>query len=545
MTVALPAVYDRRQLNKAGWGCPSVVEKRVGSEPVSGANTTLTRYQALIRVSEALRAYHDPDELFRSLTRELAPVVRFDFLGLALYDERTRVVTPFVLEASGEVGPLPELTSEEQLTYWVLERRDVLVIPAVAAEQRFAQEMRYLSGQRAVSVCCLPLVTPQRSVGMLIAASRTSHPYGTDDVAFLSLVANQVAFAIDHTQRAADARERAAALEHRVTALAAEVDSLGGHRRVIGESPRWRTVLKQATQVAATETTVLLSGESGTGKEVIARFIHRASARAGGPFVALNCAALPEQLLESELFGHERGAFTGAMQAKPGQIELAAGGALFLDEVGEMSPPAQAKVLRVLQEREFQRVGGTRTLHADVRIVAATNRNLRAQIERGEFREDLYYRLNVFEIRLPPLRERREDILPLAEVFLGDIARSLSRPPGGIAREARDGLLAYAWPGNVRELRNALERAAILCEGGLITSEHLVFDQAVPAPAGGNGGFAAATKSAGETTDLKAIERSTIERALADARHNKSVAAKKLGLTRKQLYVRLRQHGLL
>jgi two-component system response regulator FlrC len=520
-----------------------VVEKRAGSKEVDETNATLARYRALIRVSEALRAYHDRDELFRGLARELQPVVRFDFLGLALFDERTRVVVPFVLEASGEPSALPELNSDDQLTYNVLEQRQALVIPEIEEETRFVQEIQYLARQKTRSACCLPLVTPQRSIGMLIAASRTKHTYGSDDVSFLSLVANQVAFAIDHTQRAADARERAASLERRVTTLAAEVDALGGHRRVLGESPLWRTALKRATQVAATETTVLLHGESGTGKEVLARFIHRASARANGPFVALNCAALPEQLLESELFGYERGAFTGAVQAKPGQLELAAGGVLFLDEVGEMSPSAQAKVLRVLQEREFQRVGGTRTLRADVRVVAATNRNLRRQIERGAFREDLYYRLNVFEIPLPPLRERRDDILPLADVFLGDIARSLGRPPGGIAREARDGLLAYAWPGNVRELRNVLERAAILCEGGLITSEHLVFDQGASGVAAGG----APSKSGApgrDTTDLKVIERATIERALADAKHNKSLAAKKLGLSRKQLYVRLRQHGL-
>jgi formate hydrogenlyase transcriptional activator len=284
-----------------------VVEKRVGSEPFRErdheTNSTLARYRALIRVSEALRAYHDREELFRGLARELKPVVRFDFLGLALFDERTRVVVPFVLEASGEPSALPELTSEDQLTYWVLEQRQPLVIPALDEETHFVQETQYLLRQKGRSACCLPLVTPQRNIGMLIAVSRAKHTYGSDDVAFLSMVANQVAFAVDHTQRAADARERAAALEQRVTTLAAEVDALGGHRRVVGESPVWRTVLKRATQVAATEATVLLHGESGTGKEVIARFIHRASARAGGPLVALNCAALPEQLLESELFG--------------------------------------------------------------------------------------------------------------------------------------------------------------------------------------------------------------------------------------------------
>jgi len=224
--------------------------------------------------------------------------------------------------------------------------------------------------------------------------------------------------------------------------------------------------LAQAAKVAPAETTVLLTGESGTGKEVVAHLIHRGSRRAEGPFVALNCAALPEALLESELFGYEKGAFTGAVSARAGRLEQAAGGTLFLDEVGEMSPAVQAKVLRVLQEREFQRLGGTRTLKADVRVIAATNRDLQVAMTKGAFREDLYYRLHVFAIHLSPLRERPEDILPLLEHFVDELGPVvLGRPAAGISREARAHFLAHAWPGNVRELRNAVERALILCEG--------------------------------------------------------------------------------
>src|SRR6202790_1129080 len=301
--------------------------------------------------------------------------------------------------------------------------------------------------------------------------------------------------------------------------------------RVIGQSPEWRQVLTKATQVAATETTVLVLGESGTGKEVVARFIHRASPRKNGPFVAINCAALPEQLLESEVFGYERGAFTGAQQSKPGQLELASGGTLFLDEVSEMSPSAQGKFLRVLQEREFQRLGGPGPTKANGRVVGATNRDLRKAGGQGVFREDLYYRLQVFEIAIPPLRDRKSDVLPLADAFLQDIAHSFGRPLAGLTADGRRALLDNSCPGNVRDLRNALERAAILCEGGLIAPQHLLLPPGRPA-------------ATGETTDLNEVERHTIEHMMRQTRGNKSKAAKHLGLTRTQLYGRLRKYGL-
>ena len=305
----------------------------------------------------------------------------------------------------------------------------------------------------------------------------------------------------------------------------------GTHLRIVGESVEWRGVLRDATQVAATDTTVLITGASGTGKEVVARFIHAASPRRNRPFVALNCAALPEQLLESELFGYERGAFTSAQQAKPGQVELAAGGVLFLDEVTEMSLSAQAKFLRVLQEREFQRLGGTRLVKANIRVIAATNRDLRTAVERGSFREDLFYRLGVFDIPIPPLRDRASDIVALSDSFLQEIGRSFGRPAAALTREARAALLQYEWPGNVRELRNVLERAAILCEGGPIDVSHLRL------PSG-------AKSFSEDTTDLSVVERTTIAKVLNDCRGNKTKAARRLGLSRTQLHMRVRKYQL-
>src|SRR5467141_2279281 len=355
--------------------------------------------------------------------------------------------------------------------------------------------------------------------------------------------------ALDFLTKPVDVDQLLGAIERGITQDHGAVRSGG----VIGTSPSWRGVLAQAAKVAPAETTVLLTGESGTGKEVVAHMIHRGSRRAEGPFVALNCAALPEALLESELFGYEKGAFTGAVSARAGRLEQAAGGTLFLDEVGEMSPAVQAKVLRVLQEREFQRLGGTRTLKADVRVIAATNRDLQVAMTKGTFREDLYYRLHVFAIDLPPLRERPEDILPLLEHFvqaLGPVV--LGRPAAGISREARAHLLAYGWPGNVRELRNAVERALILCEGGLINPEHLPWHAeasksgplvplaapAHPAPPAAPLGPAGGDLPA-HGVDLEGMERTLIERALKQTGRNKAKAARLLGLSRSKLYSRM------
>jgi len=300
---------------------------------------------------------------------------------------------------------------------------------------------------------------------------------------------------------------------------------------LIGASPQWRAVLKRAGQVASTDTTTCLQGESGTGKEVVARFIHATSPRRRGPFLAINCAALPETLLESELFGFERGAFTGAQHSKPGQIELASGGVLFLDEVTEMSLTAQAKVLRVLQEREFLRLGGTRPIKVNVRVIAATNQDLRNAVAQGRFREDLYYRINVFDIRMPPLRERGHDILLLAHSVLEEFARTNGCASVQFTSRAEDALLTYPWPGNVRELRNVLERAAIVCEGAFIDAEHLSLTVTEDMPPLGS-------------TDLGALERQAIIQALCEVAGNKARAAKQLGISRTQLYSRLRKYGL-
>jgi transcriptional regulator with PAS, ATPase and Fis domain len=365
--------------------------------------------------------------------------------------------------------------------------------------------------------------------------AKRADAYTMHDISAAQHVANHVAVVVAHEQLAAMEREQAEArarserVDERVRAVMAKGQTPNGQQRMVGRSNIWQRVLTRALRVASTDTTVLLQGGSGTGKELVARFIHQASPRKDGPFIAINCAALPEQLLESELFGYERGAFTGALQPKAGQIELAARGVLFLDEVGEMSLPAQAKLLRVLQEREFQRLGGTRVQRANVRVVAASNRDLRQAVERGTFREDLFYRLQVFDIHLPELCERRSDIPLLAEHFLAEFAETVGGRPARLAEDAREALLAHSWPGNIRELRNVLESAAILSDG-VIERRHLSLHAKTPGRA--------------SPLDLPGIERQTIEAVLDRTDGNKSKAARLLGLTRTQLYVRLRRHGI-
>lgn len=442
-----------------------------------------------------------------------------------------------------DLVPLDESSIRARITpRTAQESVDVVVRPGPAW-------MNFIRQAGVHSTLRVPIRAKERPIGGVVFMSRQPDAYNDEDGALASRIADHIALALAHQElaeedrRSALAEERARSLEQRIDALSRELERFSAHR-ALGQSPAWKKALADATQVAVTDTTVLITGESGTGKEVIARYIHRGSKRAKGPFVALNCAALPEHLLESELFGHERGAFTGAVDARAGKIEQASGGVLFLDEVGEMSPAVQAKFLRVLQEREFQRVGGSRTIKADVRIVSATNRDPQAAVASGAFREDLYYRLGVFEIQLPPLRERPEDVLLLAEEFLAEIGQSVGRPAAGISEDAREQLLVHTWPGNVRELRNAIERAVILSQGGLVTRDHLPLSLARPSAERVAIAVSQQAEFPVEGVALEAVERDLLKKALAKAGNNKSRAASLLGLSRGQLYSLLRRHGL-
>jgi putative PEP-CTERM system response regulator len=331
--------------------------------------------------------------------------------------------------------------------------------------------------------------------------------------------------------------------------LKEELAERRGAPRIIGEDPKLRQVSQQLHRGAATDATVLLEGESGTGKELFARTLHALSSRNDGPFVAINCAAIPDTLLETELFGYEKGAFTGAGARKPGRFELAHRGTLFLDEIGDLPLALQAKILRALEEKQFERVGGTQSLRVDVRVVAATNRNLKQRVAERQFREDLYFRLSVFPIQIPPLRERADDVLILARHFVEKFCRDLNKKALSLAPGAIDELCAYSWPGNVRELQNCIERAVILAEGNAIHSRHLnlSFRQAAPAatPAGPwdqidlSGTLPDALRRVTEQ-----VERRKIAQALEDAGGNKARVADSLHVTYKALLQKMKTYGI-
>ena len=339
------------------------------------------------------------------------------------------------------------------------------------------------------------------------------------------------------------ALERAAEtidLRHRVHALELGV----GPDAIVGDSPALRKVLETAARVAPSSAKVLLTGENGTGKDLIARYIHTRSRRADQPFVKLNCAAIPKDLVESELFGHEKGSFTGALQSKKGKFELANGGSLLLDEIGDLGADAQAKVLRAIETGEIEHVGGQRPLSVDVRLIAATNRDLPAEVREGRFREDLYFRINVVPVQVPPLRERTEDVPLLAEHFLRRIAEAEGVPKKELSRGALDVLRGYAWPGNVRELRNLMERAAVLVEHERIEAADL--EPWLESDASGAEGEPAAPEpgAAGLRDELDRYEANAIRRELEAARWNVTQAAARLGLDRTNLHRKMRKYGI-
>ncbi len=417
----------------------------------------------------------------------------------------------------------------------VAESARAIVVPIVRHEPMAISELSdplsFSNG--SWSQVCVPVLVGAKRIGALATYFDGDHDL-REHLGLLSVVASLFAQALCSAQLE-HARESAAALEEaRERADSSQFE----YANMIGASVAMRQVYEQIGQVARTNATALICGESGTGKELVAHAIHENSLRAQEPFVKVNCAALPETLFESELFGHERGAFTGAHARRLGRFEVAQGGTLFLDEIGELSLTTQAKLLRVLQFREFERLGGTTTLRTNVRIVAATNKDMEVAVASGEFREDLYYRLNVFTIRLPALRERRADIAPLAEYFLEKFATEHRRRVGRISSGALDLLCQHPFPGNVRELENVIERAVVICDGFVIQEHHLPL-LSRPAPV--------REEPVEELTLTEAVarlERQMIETALERARGNASRAARALGTTERIVRYKAGKYGI-
>ena len=437
--------------------------------PAQAAQTE--RYEALLRVSQTLISIRSSEELFRVLARELRSVVNFYFFRVGICCENTPEPGLTLYGEPGVPLQVPPLPKEETITWWVYQHQQPLIISSLDAETRFPVVVEMLKTRGVRSVCALPLTALHRRLGALTLGSTETDAYSWEEVNFLSLVANQVALAVDDSlnfEELEKALEEIQRLKDRLQdenlVLREQIDQALMFEEIVGASPALRAVLSHVSKVAPTDSGVLLTGETGTGKELIARAIHKRSRRSSRAFVSVNCAAIPSSLVASELFGHEKGAFTGATQRRFGRFELAEEGTLFLDEVGELPAETQITLLRVLQEHEFERVGGNQPIRANVRVIAATNRDLEAAIAAGMFRGDLFYRLNVFPIEIPPLRERKDDIPVLVEYFIGHFARKAGKTFRGINKKTLDLLLSYPWPGNIRELQNVIERSVIVCE---------------------------------------------------------------------------------
>jgi Nif-specific regulatory protein len=409
-----------------------------------------------------------------------------------------------------------------------------VVVPAISTEPRFLNRIRSGAPRTGeMAFICVPVKLGNETIGALsVERAYASHPAFDDDIRVLSILASLIAHAVRLRQFAEE--EEVLVAENR--RLQGELADRYRPANIIGKAREMGPVYEMIDQVAGSDATVLIRGESGTGKELIAQAVHYGSRRAKGPFVRVNCAALPEGLIESELFGHEKGAFSGAVQQRAGRFERAHGGTIFLDEIGDLTPSVQVRLLRVLQEREFERVGGTKVLTADVRVVAATNRPLEKDMEEGRFRADLYYRLNVFPIHVPPLRDRRTDIILLADHFIEKYNERHGRSIVRLSTPAIDLLMAYHWPGNVRELENAMERAVLLADGDTIHARLLPPSLQMARPEDARSGPLQA--------QLDSLEKELLIDALKVSKGNRAAAARLLGITERVIGLRVQKYGI-
>jgi len=493
--------------------------------------------RVLLEVNNAVISSLDTKNLFTAIAESLQRVLHHDYTSMALYDPARNVMRLRALvfpEGHGYIREEMEVPVATSLAGICFSERKPMLLGTKDFEKYDTAAVKLLQAEGVRSLCCVPLVTRDRTLGAMTVASFRDGAFSQQDLDLLAEVANQVAVAAENALAFEEIAQLKNKLAEEKLYLEDEIRSEQNFEEIIGESTALRNILKQIETVAPTDSTVLIQGETGTGKELIARAIHNLSSRRERTFVKINCAAIPTGLLESELFGHERGAFTGAIAQKIGRFELADRGTLFLDEVGDIPLELQPKLLRVLQEQEFERLGGTRTTRINVRLVAATNRDLVQMVADREFRSDLFYRLNVFPVQMPSLRQRHEDIPVLVRYFAQKYARQMKRTVDSISVETMTALTNYHWPGNIRELENLIERAVILSRGPILEvplAELRETDEQFP--------------QAGRT--LEANEREHILRALNDTRWvlaGPKGAAVRLGMKRTTLQSRMQKLGI-
>jgi formate hydrogenlyase transcriptional activator len=428
------------------------------------------RVELLLQISRSLSSSLHFEEIFPEISEALRRVMAMEYASISVPDKQRQGMNLFLIHPSlNEKTENTFSSSADSITAPAMKEGVAKCYNEAALEQSHSTLARRLLDQGMRHACCFPLITPRGAVGTLTVACKHEAPCDSSEMGLMMQISNYIAIALENAQ----AYDEIAALKNKLAEeklyLEDEIRSELNFEEIIGDSPQLKRVLADAKTVAPSAANVLILGETGTGKELIARAIHKMSGRKDNSFIKLNCAAIPTGLLESELFGHERGAFTGAITQKIGRMELANGGTLFLDEVGDIPPELQPKLLRVLQDQEFERLGSTRTIKVNVRLIAATNRDLAALVAAREFRSDLYYRLKVFPIQLPPLRDRRADIPLLVRYFVQRLSRRMNKAIDSIPTATMDTLTNWDWPGNIRELENFMERSVILSTGPILT----------------------------------------------------------------------------
>jgi formate hydrogenlyase transcriptional activator len=493
--------------------------------------------RTLLDINNAIVTKLTREELFTAIAEVLARVIKFDRLALAMYDPESdvlRLVTyagPYRRDDYTPIGRVLDL-NDSPAGRAFLNQKPVLRRDLETERQTSSEQRAYGHGFR--SLCALPVTVRGRRIGAITVGSLAKNQYAEADAEFLMEIANQIAIAVDNMKSHEETEALKARFEAEAVYLQEEIKTEHNFEEIIGQSTPLRQLLRNVEQVAPTEATVLIQGETGTGKELVARAVHDRSRRKDRPLVKVNCGSIPAGLVESELFGHERGAFTGATQRRVGRFELANGGTIFLDEVTELPIDTQVKLLRVLQEGEFERVGSSQTIKVDVRAIAATNRDLKEVVKNGTFRSDLFYRLNVFPLAVPALRERKDDIPLLVNFFLSKFGKKLGKEMRGVSQKSMDSLLSYDWPGNVRELQNIVERAAVLASGPIVQIDEAMMRSGETAQ-----------ESAVDT--LENAERNHILRALNETRwvvHGKKGAAELLGINPSTLRSRMEKLGI-